>query len=305
MISHIQALPEEIRVQIAGYLTAQEKNILMQVCKDSHAWLKNDKKALLLANASTITKTDKIDSMLEYILVGDNKMVSFLIRARVNVNGADLKSYPLLKSLEKASKMGGGCGIIYTPLHLALKTGRNDIIQLLLDAGADINCPHPYNYRNSILHLASADGDIATVKSAIKLGADVNQANDHYPYYKRPLHIASEYNHLDIVKALFVAGANIHQRTYRDTPLHIACRHGNIEIAKFLLIISKADINQDGDYGTPLYEAVKFGNIEMVKLLIEHGTDVHWVKSSGDTLLQIAQQEGHADIVALLKPYFS
>ena len=56
--------------------------------------------------------------------------------------------------------------------------------------------------------------------------------------------------------------------------------------------------------GKPLAEAVYSRNTEIVKLLIKHGADVHWVDSNGDTLLQIAQTRGHADIVAHLKPYF-
>ena len=317
IVSRIQSLPKETRVHhIAGYLTAKEKNILMQVCKDSNSWLKNDRKALLKANSSTITKRDKVKSMYEYIVSGDNEMISFLIKAGVDVNGADLNSYPSMGTGLNESLQKAGVGraapyfcIFYIPLHIALQVGRSDTIQLLLDAGANINCSHPYNGANSILHLASEDGDIATIKSAIKLGADVNQANGNY---QRPLHIASASNCVDVVKTLFFAGAHIHQRYNGDFPLHIASDHGNIEIVKFLLSISKAYVNQDGNFGTPLYIAVAKGRTEVVQLLLQAGanihqaiTDNHWdpMIKIGDTVLQIAQKKGHTQIVELIEEH--
>ena len=268
IISRIQSLPKETRVyHIAGYLTAKEKNILMQVCKDSNSWLKNDRKALLKANSSTITKIDKIKSMYEYIVSGDNEMISFLIKAGVDVNGADLN--PLLWTSYTS---------YINPLDLTSRkpffasslcsVGRIDTIQLLLDAGADINRPHPCNFTSNIWFC----NNVATITSAIKLGANVNQANG---YGETPLHTASKRNHIDAAKALINAGAKVNQGNQEgNTPLLIASELGYIEIVKLLIGAEEVDVNQHNQYrNTPLSEASHHNHIEIIKLLIANGAN--------------------------------
>ena len=52
--------------------------------------------------------------------------------------------------------------------------------------------------------------------------------------------------------------------------------------------------------GTPLHHAVMSGHIDRVQLLLDRGADAGILDSNGDTALQIAQEKGKADIVALL-----
>ena len=61
----------------------------------------------------------------------------------------------------------------------------------------------------------------------------------------------------------------------KDTPLHLASRYGKLELVK-LLIEHGADMNVKNNYGkTPLHWAIKNNNLEMAKLLVENGADVH------------------------------
>lgn len=49
-----------------------------------------------------------------------------------------------------------------------------------------------------------------------------------------------------------------------------------------------------------LHSAVRKGNLKRVRLLLEHGADINTFDSEGRSLLGIASQHGHADVVAYL-----
>jgi len=60
-----------------------------------------------------------------------------------------------------------------------------------------------------------------------------------------------------------------------NTPLHIAEEYNNINIIKFL-VANGADVNAIGRFGnTPLYNAAINGHIEIVKYLVSQGADVN------------------------------
>jgi ankyrin repeat protein len=86
-----------------------------------------------------------------------------------------------------------------------------------------------------------------------------------------------------------------------DEPLFFAVQAGDVHQVKSLLA-KGADANVDFKGASPLEQAARSGNKEIVRLLLAHGArpDVrnHW---NGHTALQSAQENGHADIVALLQ----
>lgn len=49
-----------------------------------------------------------------------------------------------------------------------------------------------------------------------------------------------------------------------------------------------------------LHSAVRKGNLKRVQLLVEHGADINTFDSEGRSLLGIASQHGHAEIVDYL-----
>jgi ankyrin repeat protein len=61
---------------------------------------------------------------------------------------------------------------------------------------------------------------------------------------------------------------NIYSPQQWLSPLHIACSHGNVEIAKLLLLEANAAVNiEDKEGWTPLHCAAAEGHIEVIKLL--------------------------------------
>ena len=134
-----------------------------------------------------------------------------------------------------------------TALHLAARVGREDLANVLIAAGADIEA------RNT---------------------QDI-----------RPLHVAATYGHPAVVKLLLARHADIHARDPGgNTPLHAAAAgvgtqsniSGRLEVAR-LLVAAGADVNarQPGSGFTPLRSAT-YGegrNAAMAELLLAHGAD--------------------------------
>lgn len=116
------------------------------------------------------------------------------------------------------------------PLHYAVSANNKEMVNLLIDKGADINA-HSSDGSTS-LHVASVLGYKEIVALLIKGGADVN-AKDNRD--RTPLHLASQGGHIEIVKFLIEKGADIKLEDKDDwTPLDYAKVYNHEEIVDFL-----------------------------------------------------------------------
>ncbi len=110
-----------------------------------------------------------------------------------------------------------------------------------------------------------------------------------------PLHAAIEHGHLESVKLLIEAGADVNY--FREpeikTPLHFAAQNGSPEIVKFLL--SKgAEVSAMGEFaGTPLDVASEYGHLESVNILFEAERSTEKAESG----MINAAAKGHLDVV--------
>ena len=122
----------------------------------------------------------------------------------------------------------------WTALHL--NWGHLDIVELLLESGADINA-------------VSKNKFVAT-----------------------PLQGAAVAKRIELARLLIARGAKLSPRGEGgDSPLHECAGNGAIEIAR-LLLDHGADINAKNDEGkTPLAIALEYKQPEMAKLLRERG----------------------------------
>ncbi|BAY73557.1 ankyrin repeat domain-containing protein [Trichormus variabilis] len=161
---------------------------------------------------------------------------------------------------------------------------------------------------------AVAIGDLNTVVQTIKNGVDVNAISSEGTI---PLHTASFWGYLPIVRVLLEAGANLESRTEDDgkTPLMSSAegsallatypssidRMNQIEVIR-LLINAGADVNAKSNEGwTALIAAANSGCVEAVKLLLQAGADAKAKDCWGDTALSRALAAGYVDIVQLLQ----
>ncbi|PSF35189.1 hypothetical protein C7H19_17565 [Aphanothece hegewaldii CCALA 016] len=148
-----------------------------------------------------------------------------------------------------------------------------------------------YRFGRTPLMYAAAGGHSEIVQTLLQLGAD---ANDQDTIAYTPLALASENNHLAVVRLLVSAGADVNQAVaYGNTPLILACTAGAVEIAEMLLThgASITQTNRDGE--TVLMKAAKVSSLPLVRLLIEHGADVNAVSKERKTAIAEAAGASH------------
>ncbi|NWX35301.1 BARD1 protein, partial [Notiomystis cincta] len=91
------------------------------------------------------------------------------------------------------------------------------------------------NYKGeTLLHLASIKGDLATVEELLRNGADPN-VKDNAGW--TPLHEACNHGHREVVELLLQHRALVNTTGYQnDSPLHDAARNGHVAIVELLLL---------------------------------------------------------------------
>lgn len=98
-----------------------------------------------------------------------------------------------------------------------------------------------------------------------------------------PLHHAAANGHLEIVKVLIKAGANIEAKSiYRVTPLHAACSVLNNEAVIEVLLKARANIEAKTSSGaTPLHIAAAYRCRKNIKMLLLHGANAKAKNNDG------------------------
>jgi ankyrin repeat protein len=133
------------------------------------------------------------------------------------------------------------------------------------------------------IHLfkAATDGDEATVRALLAKGVGVDiRDNLNFPLWDQtPLMYAAQKGHLQVVKGLLKAGADVSatdwsfatEDTRANQPLHYAASGGNVAIADEL-VSAGADINALNSFGEgPLTVAIRNNQVSMVEALVARG----------------------------------
>ncbi|WP_265023236.1 ankyrin repeat domain-containing protein [Wolbachia endosymbiont (group A) of Epistrophe grossularia] len=210
----------------------------------------------------------------------------------------------------------------WTPLHVAIQGNKLNTVELLLGRGADIEVRDIYNQTS--LDLATRKGylDIAGILKQVQLdrklltivesggfneakgliaqGAniDTNDKNGNTLLYS-----AAEIGDLNLVKLLLDNGANIEAKNgeYQATPLHGAVENYRIDVVK-LLLNRGANVNaEDKDNWTPLHYGADTNSPDIVKVLVDAHANLGAKGNYGKTLLDIAKDKGHNNIVEYLE----
>ncbi|XP_067408936.1 poly [ADP-ribose] polymerase tankyrase-2 isoform X2 [Emydura macquarii macquarii] len=204
-----------------------------------------------------------------------------------------------------------------SPLHFAAGFGRKDVVEYLLQSGANV---HARDDGGLIpLHNACSFGHAEVVSLLLHHGADPN-ARDNWNY--TPLHEAAIKGKIDVCIVLLQHGAepairNTDGKTaldladpsakavltgeYKKDELLESARSGNEE--KMMALLTPLNVNchaSDGRKSTPLHLAAGYNRVKIVQLLLQHGADVH-AKDKGDLVpLHNACSYGHYEVTELL-----
>jgi ankyrin repeat protein len=170
-----------------------------------------------------------------------------------------------------------------------------DVIQILVNNGAELNCQDQYG--RTPFYLACIKGNIPALSLLKNLGADVNKL---IALGFHPIHGAIHNGHTNIIEELLKFGVSIDIKSISGhTPLQYYCEQPDSipEVVGFLL--SKgADINcQDASGRTPFYMACLQGNMAMMKLLKDSGADINKLSASGFHPIHGAVYNDHTNII--------
>uniref|UniRef100_A0A672FYD8 Uncharacterized protein n=1 Tax=Salarias fasciatus TaxID=181472 RepID=A0A672FYD8_SALFA len=204
-----------------------------------------------------------------------------------------------------------------TPLHFAAGFGRKDVVDFLLQSGANVHAQDDGGL--VALHNACSFGHAEVVSLLLRHGADAN-ARDNWNY--TPLHEAAIKGKIDVCITLLQHGADLTIRNsdgrsaldlsdssakavltgeYRKDELLESARSGNEE--KLMSLLTPLNVNchaSDGRKSTPLHLAAGYNRVKTVQLLLQHGADVH-AKDKGDLVpLHNACSYGHYEVTELL-----
>ena len=199
------------------------------------------------------------------------------------------------------------------PISNAAAAGRIDIVQLLLDHGADPNLPEEQIApRGKALYNAVYNGHYDIAELLLERGAFPNppvESSGDALWVSREFRPNTRIEQLLLAHGATPTPSHPGEEWTRPTdhwlrisPLHQAARRGDVPEAKKLLAAG-ADLRARDEHlrSTPLAWAAKFGHVEMVKFLIEQGSpkrlpdDPEWA-----TPLAWAKKRGHDEIAELL-----
>jgi ankyrin repeat protein len=181
---------------------------------------------------------------------------------------------------------------IEQPLDIwkAAECGRLEEVKQFVSQGLGVDAKSRGNV--TPLHLASKKGHLEVVNWLLDNGANINartKAEPGYPGAETPLYLAVLHVKVDIVKGLLKRGADPNLRSSDSTSaLEEAAQLGNLELVR-LLVDNGANLNPKSDF-SPLYAALCSKHLETANYLVERGarTDFKVLPHSSSLLMMVA-----------------
>lgn len=175
------------------------------------------------------------------------------------------------------------------PIHLTAKLGYSDLLELLVEAGSDLNCPigsgqtnSPNEGRTPLLLAAKYNKDKVTLEILLKKKANPN-LRDKDPGYA-PLHyVAAHYSVTQPLDENYLRGltellldyqAEINLNTVDgQTALHLAVQRRHVGVVSALLDRGANPYAKNRHHLMPMGLAAREGNVEMLKYFLERKID--------------------------------
>ncbi len=163
--------------------------------------------------------------------------------------------------------------------RLIVKIKKNDIagVRKLIDLGADINLPY---YDKTPLGYAVQEGNVEIVNLLLEKGANPNTEFDNHSLLIFAINQeikTDKAQKFEITRLLVEKGkADLDiSSSEGETPLHIAAGYGNLKLVQSF-VEHGADINaKDENDQTPLHKAAIGWNLDVVKFLVHQGANLN------------------------------
>ena len=199
-----------------------------------------------------------------------------------------------------------------SPLYFAIVSGQIDIIQLLLDKGANKNYIHggdgiyiDSGYSLLILALSKRFNNIAEVliRNKVNINYLYNGISALQYILERyyPDHFGTPVETNNLIELLIINGANVNVRGDEGkTPLMDCSYQQDNSYIATLLLDHGAEIEAvNDDLRTPLMVACEYGRPNMTRLLVSRGAQVNKIDRLGRTAMILAILDGYNTIEIL------
>ncbi|XP_052738187.1 oxysterol-binding protein-related protein 1 isoform X2 [Bicyclus anynana] len=179
----------------------------------------------------------------------------------------------------------------WTPLHLATYFGHKEVVEALMDAGADVD--EVNDSGDTALHKASFIGNEELVILLLNYKADVNIMNGEG---KTAIDVCKTQ---DVQRLLEAAG--LAERRDRERKLLTAAREGRVdEVQELLSSSNPTSINcVDAQGNTCLHCAAYRGHARVAVLLLQNGIDTTLRNNSGQLAIDLAKDNEMRDVLSV------
>lgn len=226
-------------------------------------------------NGEKVTKTEALDAAVK-----DD--VDAMLRRAVATNRKDLVQEKLNEGASPDLLIDDDPILIF-----AIKKGRNEIASMLIDVGANLEA-HDSIFGRTPLQMACYKKNADLVDKLLESGADINARSNTK---ETPLHIAVGSREIDLIKKLIDVGANVNSKDKKlQTPLHECYDSKSI---LFLLNNGADINSVDKDGCVPVFWYLKIKNepssLVVLKKMVRLGLDLTICDNKGRNIGWYAQ----------------
>ena len=187
-----------------------------------------------------------------------------------------------------------------TAIHWAAKSNSTEIIDMLVNIGADMNAKGEDG--ETPLHWALFNGSVEAAMHLMEIGADRDNLNDKG---NSLIHVAS--SSPDIMEYFIKSNMDVNVKNKLGrTPLHLASFTGNVEAIR-MLVSAGADINAKDNFGqTPLFNVVNLSSsnvLQSMDLLLKSGALANIKDIYGYKPIDYAISNGDEQYAEMLRLY--
>ena len=257
----------------------------------------------------------QVQALLDAFREGDLTAIKNLLEAGVDVDARSESGTPMLGRAIPVAARTGNLGFInvfidaganvnafgdhgYTVLRTALATGSEEILRVLLDAGADpiIGTEN----RSTIIHEVAWVGRLDTLQLFLDEYTEHGTVNQ----FDNPLlgsAIAQE--NIEMIEYLIALGADLHARYPDGTPILALSFLGDEDKTLKLLLELGADVNARDESGGPAWWLLFTQTADYsgrLQILLDGGADPNACDTDGNPMLLHALAPRHIESLSML-----